>query len=193
MSVWRTFQSRQSCRKPVETSRRKSRFRDCCRRCKLMPSSSRRSTTLSRTRLVYSARDSIPSTCERKVLQQEQRARYSPTVSSMMTISPKAISRTGRVCVSLRLPCLPHCGQGNVFGAQDCLTMRMRGSTASMPVSFLVWFGDLHEGTGWFFWQDQLKQRLKSVAFSEKCLIIPMNHNETPVANLQICWRGVVN
>ncbi len=42
--------------------------------------------TASRTRLVYSARGSIPSTWERNVLQQSQAARYSPTVSSMKRI-----------------------------------------------------------------------------------------------------------
>ena len=53
--------------------------------------------TASRTRLVYSARGSMPSTRERKVLLQVQATLYSPTVNSMKTICAYAMSRTRRV------------------------------------------------------------------------------------------------
>src|SRR6266404_2760246 len=136
----------------------------------LILSSSRRLITASRTRLVYCARNSIPSTWDRKVLQHEQRARYSPTVSSMISTSPYAISRTERVWVFLRRPRLPQCGQGKEFGAQKRFATRTRGSMASMPVSLQGCRHNSQEGTGWFFWQPQLAQRLKTpVAFSEKC------------------------
>jgi hypothetical protein len=58
------------------------------RRFKLKPSSSRRAMIASRTRLVDSARGSMPSTCERNGLQQSQAARDSSIVTSTTRLCP---------------------------------------------------------------------------------------------------------
>src|ERR1041384_5890563 len=98
----------------------------------------------------------MPSTCARNVLQQEQRARYSPTISSMKTISPKAISRTGRLCVVFASADLAALRTRKGLGGaskRDDAGRRLNGIHACVPLGLVLL---PQEGTGWFFGKDQL-------------------------------------
>src|SRR4051812_22223209 len=72
------------------------------------------------------------------------------------------MSRTRRGWGSFRRPGSPQAGHAKFFGAHRRGIRGTLGKLTSMPVSFLGWCGNPHEGTGWLFCKDQPQRRLKT-------------------------------